>query len=342
MRDKYLKKIISLIIFLILASACDHPDKNPERSKTHEDKDTISSESQNKFLFLTEWFGKTGVYWYDLVKKKYKPVWWHPRENVVMLNYRSGKYSSFFFTANEVGVEDNFPFFRRLKLFRIEKDFSVTKQIDNLGNGFQFTSRWNEDDNLEVIYTSIDLTISSYVNKFTKVYDQYGKLIDSDTETFDIEKRGFPEIIPERNSALSPSEKFGISVKSDSIFLRSAGKDSLTFITATKYNLNKVRWSDDEKYLFFSTIDVSNESIKTKNPETSELFIYSLKDDSLVIKFGGAGVKNFFTSGDLLIFDDGFDKNSIINIYDLNQQKIVDKVQPQQGCGLVFIPRLQK
>ena len=320
--------------------SCNSSDRNKDELKEKEE--NISTGSPGQFLFLTEWFSKTGVYRYDLAKKKYKPVWWHPRENVVMLIYKSSNHPSFFFTADGAGVEGNFPFFRRLKLFRIEKDFSGTKRIDNLGSGLQFTARWNEDENLEVVFTSFDKTISYYVNKYTKVYDQYGKLVDSDVETFDIEKKGFPELMPERNSALSPSGKSGISIKSDSVFLKSAGNDSLSFISLIKNNLNKVRWSDDEKFLIISTLDLNDESIKTKNPETSELFVYSIEKDLLIGSFGGAGVKNFFTSGDLLIFDDGFDKNSIINIYNLTQRKIVNVVKPKEGCGLVFIPHLPK
>jgi hypothetical protein len=81
-----------------------------------------------------------------------------------------------------------------------------------------------------------------------------------------------------------------------------------------KYSLNKLKWSDNEEYLFFSTFDLNNETIKTKSPETSELFIYALSADSLIVAFGGSGLKNFFTLNDLLIFDDGFDTKSIINL----------------------------
>jgi hypothetical protein len=335
---KPLQIIFSLIILSFFFIACNSSEKNKDKLKGYEEEGNISARSSNQFLFLTEWFAKAGVYRYDLAKKKYKPVWWHPRENVVMLVYKSKDHPSFFFTADAIGVEANFPFFRRLKLFRIEKDFSGTKRIDNLGSGLQFTARWNEDENLEVIFTFIDKTIPSYINKYTKVFDQYGKLINSDIETFDIEKKGFPELMPERNSALSPSGKFGISIKTDSIFFKTAGNDSLYFISTMKHSLNKIRWNDDEKYLVISTLNLNDESIKTKNPETSELFVYSIEKDSLVTSFGGAGVKNFFTTDDLVIFDDGFDKNSVINIYDLMQRKIVDVIEPREGCGLVYIP----
>jgi len=127
---------------------------------------------------------------------------------------------------------------------------------------------------------------------------------------------------------------------SDSVFLKTAGNDPAKFITVIKHSLNKIKWNEVEQFLFISTLNLNNETVKTKKPETSELIIYSLAADSLIEVFGGAGVKNFFTSGDLLIFDDGFGKNSKINIYNLEELKIVDIVQTKEGCGLVVIPQL--
>ena len=330
--------IIPLFIAGLLISSCNKTDKNIEQTKTVAEKDSSSGENLTHFLFLTEWFGKAGVYSYSLSEKKYSPVWWHPRENVVMLIYRPDNMPAYFFTAGKIGTKASFPFFTRLKLFRISRNFSETIQIDKVQEGLQFTTRWNDDNNLEFIFTSIDKVISSYVNQYTKVYDFYGKLIDSRIETFDIEKSGFPYLLPQRNSTISPSAKYGISVLNDSLFLKYAGNDSAKFITVMKHNLNKIKWSEDERFLFISTLNLNNETDKAKAPETSELVIYSLAADSLIKVFGGAGIKNFFTSGDLLIFDDGFGKNSTINIYDLQELKIVDKVQTKEGCGLVFIP----
>lgn len=138
----------------------------------------------------------------------------------------------------------------------------------------------------------------------------------------------------------SGSGRYGVSFKANSVFLKIAGSDTLEFIAVMKHNLNKLKWSDNEKYLFISTLDLNNETIKTRSPETSELFIYSLKSDSLIDAFGGAGLKNFFTLNDLLIFDNGFNNNSIINIYNLKLRKIVDVVKPRGGCGLVNLPML--
>jgi hypothetical protein len=337
MTSTYLKWLF-IIILIIGLTACG--DSTKQKRSNAEVTDTTSTESKVTFLFLTEWFNKVGVYKYDLSKKKYSPVWWHPRENVVMLVYKPGNNPAYFFTSEKIGTKGNFPSFNGLKLFIISHDLSQTKQIDNIGDGIQFTAGWNDDNNLEIIYTDVDKTNASYVNQFTKVYDHYGKLIDSGIRTFDIQKSGFPELVPPRNPSISPLGKFGVSVKSDSLFLKTAVSDSLKFISVLKHNLNKLKWSDNENYLFISTLNIDNETIKTKNPETSELFIYSLSTDSLIGLFGGAGVKNFFTLNDLLIFDDGFNNNSVINIFDLKQKKIIDVVKPKTGCGLVIFPQL--
>jgi len=333
-------KIISVFFLILLCAACNDSVKNEKQNGTNGDGDTLSTNKTNTFLFLTEWFDKVGVYKYDLSRKKYLPVWWHPRENVVMLVYKPVRHPAYFLTSDKIGTRGNFPSFSGLKLFNISQDLSEIKQIDDIGDGIQFTARWNDDDNLELIYTSNDLSIASYVNQYTRVYDHYGKLYDSAIKTFDIQKSGFPELVPPRNSTISPTGKFGISLKSDSLFLKTASNDSLEFITVLKHNLNKIKWSDDEEYLFISTLDLNNETVKTKNPETSELFIYSLTADSLIGVFGGAGVKNFFTLGDLLIFDDGFANNSVINIFDIKEKKIIDVIKPRDGCGLVYIPQL--
>ncbi|HEY6436352.1 MAG TPA: hypothetical protein VIY47_07160, partial [Ignavibacteriaceae bacterium] len=150
----------------------------------------------------------------------------------------------------------------------------------------------------------------------------------------------FPELVPPKNSTISPTGKFGVSLRTDSLFLKTAGTDTLKLVILLKHNLNKIKWSDDEEYLFISTLDLNHETVKTNNPETSELFIYSLTADSLSGAFGGAGVKNFFSMDDLLIFDDGFANNSVINIFSMKEKKITDVIKSRDGCGLVYIPQL--
>ena len=331
-------KALKISFFILIIVSCKEAGEREKQSEASNEQDTLSINESEDFLFLTEWFDKVGVYKYEIEKKKYSPVWWHPRENVVMLVYKPGNFPTYFLTANKIGERTNLPYFNGLKLFIISSDLSETKEIDELGNGIQFSARLDEDNNLEVIYTEVDLTIASYVNQYTRVYDHYGKLIDSNIRTFDIQKSGFPQITPPQISTISPSGNYGVSFRGDSVYLKSTNIDSLKFISVLKLRLNKIKWSIEEKFLLISTIDLENETTKTENPETSELFIYSLSADSVISRFGGEGVKNFFTINDLLIFDDGFEYNSVINIFDLNQNKIIDVINPKHGCGLVYIP----
>src|SRR3990170_1783222 len=178
------RKILLVFLFILVFAACKDTGKVEKQSGTDGSGDMLSTESKNSFLFLTEWFDKVGVYNYDLSKKKYSTVWWHPRENIVMLIYKPGNYPAYFLTSDKTGVKGSFPFFNGLKLFIISQDLSETKQIDNLRSGLQLTARWNDDENLEVNYTAVDKTIASYVNQFTKIYDHYGKLVDSEVKTF--------------------------------------------------------------------------------------------------------------------------------------------------------------
>lgn len=329
---------LSIFIFFLFLISCKDASKTEQQTDTTGIADTSTSSSENSFLFLTEWFDKVGVHKYDLVSKKYKPVWWHPRENVVMLIYKPGKLPTYFLTADKISSKRNIPAFSGLKLFIISNDLSEIKQIDDLNDGVQFTARWNDDENLELLFTAVDKTIANYVNQYTKVYDHYGKLVDSEIRTFDILKSGFPQLAPPRNSSLSPSGKIGVSFKKDSVFIKSATSDSLQFVTVMKHNLNKLKWSEDEKYLFISTLDLNNEAINSKNPETSELFIYSLDADSLIGAFGGAGTKNFVNLNNLLIFDDGVNQDCVIKIFDLKQAGIRDIVKTHHGCSLVTMP----
>lgn len=333
-------KILSIIFLILLNTSCKDASKTEQQTGITGIPDTLISNNNKYFLFLTEWFDKVGVHKYDLVKKRYKTVWWHPRENVVMLIYKPGKLPTYFFTADKITSKVSIPAFSGLKLFIISNDISEIKQIDDIGEGVQFTARWNDDENLELLFTAVDKTIANYVNQYTKVYDHYGKLVDSEIRTFDILKSGFPQLVPPRSPSLSPSGKFGVSFKQDSVFLKTAGGDSLEFVAVMKHNLNKLKWSDNDKFLFISTLDLDNATVKTKNPETSELFIYSLEADSLIGAFGGAGIKNFVTLNDLLIFDDGFNNNSVINIFDLKKKIIVSTIKPARGAGLVVIPQM--
>jgi hypothetical protein len=351
------RRILCVSVYLGLLCGCgdssDDGQKNlPDSNGTSSDlnKETTGETSGSfklqSFPFVGRWYGKTGIFKYDLTQRKYKTIWWNTREDVIMLIYKPEDRPSFFLTSTKYGMKGNFPFINKIRLYRINNETYRAEKISDIGSGVQMTAYWNDEGNLEVIYTAVDETRASYVNEYRQVYNPLGKLIDDEIQTFDIEKDGFPELLPKRGKTLSHTGKYGISAVNDSVFLKSTESEESgrkkKFITMISHSLNKVEWSADEEYLFFSTIDLKNESEKTKKPETSELFVYTIKDDSLVTYWAGAGVKNFFTSGDLLIFDDDFGKNSEIYIYNYRTMNLINEIKMSNGCGLVYVPEMKR
>lgn len=331
-----------LILLSVLIAVLDSCDKPHEEDKTVSDLkvDTNKTEAIIHFLFVGKWYGKSGIYEYDLLEQKHETVWWHPRENVTLLVARLGYKPSFFFTAKKMGVKGSFPFFDKIKIYRISSDLSNTEHIYDIKDGMQITADWNEDGNLEVVFTSMDKTDPTYINRHIKTFDSYGKLINDEIEIFNLVSDGFPELLPKRNPTVSPSGKYGISVIGDSVFLKTTESDSLKLITAINHSVNKINWSKDEEFLFFSTLDLKNETVKTRKPETSGLYVYSNNQDSVIAFWQGAGVKNFLTFDSLIVFDDGFDRNSSINIYNYVKDELINKIQMKGECGLFYIPTL--
>ena len=331
--------LIILSLFLTLFNSCDK-SREEEKIISERKRNTTDVESISFFLFVRKWYGKVGIYKYDLMTKNEETIWWHPRENVNLLISQKKIKPAFFLTVRKTGLKGNFPFFEKVKIYRISSDLSSTEVIYEIKDGMQITAHWNDDDNLEVVFTSIDKTDPAYINRHVKTFDNYGKLINDELEVFNLINDGFPELLPKRNPTISLSGKYGISLIGDSVFLKTAESDSLRFITAINLNLNKIKWSDDEDFLFISTLDLKNETIKTRQPETSELFVYSIQEDSVIASWVGAGVKSFLTIDSLVVFDNGFGRNSSINIYNYIKTKFIDELKINEECGLYFIPEL--
>jgi len=331
--------LIILSLFLTVFNSCDKSHKE-EKTISERKKDTTAFERISFFLFVAKWYGKVGIYKYDLTTKKTEMVWWHPRENVNLLISKNKIKPAFFLTLRKTGFKGNFPFFEKVKIYRISSDLSGTEVIYEIEDGMQITAHWNDDENLEVVFTSIDKTDPTYINRHIKTFDSYGKLINDELEVFNLINDGFPELLPKRNPTISVSGKYGVSLIGDSVLLKTAESDSLRFITAINHNLNKIKWSDDDDFLFISTLDLKNETIKTREPDTSELFVFSIEEDSVIASWGGAGVKSLFTLDSLIVFDNGFGRNSSIIIYNYINAKLIDELKINGECGLYFIPEI--
>jgi hypothetical protein len=328
-----------LSVSIVVFSGCDKP-REEDKTVSNLKVDTTAAEIISHILFVGKWYDKVGIYKYDLIKQKHETVWWHPRENVTLLVAKPVYKPSFFFTTKKMGVKGNFPFFEKIKIYRISSDLTNTEFIYEIKDGMQITADWDEDGNLEVVFSAMDKTDPTFINRHIKTFDNYGKLINDEIEIFNLVSDGFPELLPKRNPTVSLSGKYGISFLGDSVFLKTAESDSLILITTIKHSLNKINWSKDDEFIFISTLDLKNETVKTRKPETAELYVYSISQDSVIAFWKGAGVKNFYTFDSLIVFDEGFGRNSSINIYNFVKEELIDKFQMKGECGLFYIPKL--
>ncbi len=338
MQNKIKIGCLALFIFLFAISCNNKQNKNvDDQIDSTEVRDTMPIEKRDHFLFVGKYYGKPGVFKYNIQGQKYEPVFAVQKESVISLNYSRDLNSIFFLTARKSGTRGGLPFVNKIKFYRVNPENQAVEMIEDFGSGNQLLAQWNDDGNYEVIITSIDKTVSSYFNVVKKVYNTFGRLIDERTETYDIINDGYPSLIPNRYSTVSPSGRYWIAAANDSIFLKTAGEKSLRFITIVNYDINKVSWNKDEDFLFFSTFTPDNETVNVQ--KHSELFAYSINGDSLVSKWEGAGVQNFITFNNLLVFDNGLNYRSFISIYNYKQNKLVKTVRISGGCGLVNIPR---
>jgi len=331
---------ISCVVFLIsfIAISCNNKQNNSvnDQVDTTEVRDTIQIEKRDHILFVGKYYGKPDVFKYNIREQKYEPLFAVKKESVISLNYSDDLNSIFFLTAGKSGTRGGLPFVNNIKFYRLNTENQSVELIEDFGNGNQILAQWNDDGNYEVIITSIDNTVSSYFNVDKKVYNTFGRLIDEKTDTYDIINDGYPSLIPLRSSTVSPSGKYEIAVVEDSMFLKTAGEDNSQFITIANYKINKISWSYDEDYLFLSTFTQDNESANLQ--KQSELFAYSINGDSLISRWEGAGAKNFITFNKLLIFDDGLNYQSHINIYNYKRNELIEIVKMRGGCGLINIP----
>jgi len=326
-------QILFLAGLIFFQYACENQKKPADEkninSTLNEQKDSLSH-----FAYVALAYGKPAIYKYDIVKENFELLWWNQDDFVIALITDHKTNNSFFITARKVGQKGNFPFISNIELYRINPKVTEVDFISSIGNSMQINAYWNDEGNFELVFTDIDKTISSYINKCVQVYNSFGKIIDDKVETFDLAKTGYPQLLPKKSSTVSESGRYGISEINDSVYLRTAGDKKEQFITLIDGSISEVGWSRDEDYLFFSTSNAKGSTDKSKDSPVSGLYIYDIKKDSLVSSWIGPGRKDFFTTGDLLIFEDGLAENSYIVVYNFREAEQLNTFTRKGGNGL--------
>lgn len=333
-----MKKLLIIILMLFIVS-CEN--------KQYKANEPPIKRDFNSFIFVGLIKKHPGLYKYFISSNSYSEFWQSKEEKVIELSYSQNHNSSFFLTAVKEGKQGIFPFIKEARLYVIPDSSSRPLFVKELGSGLQVFSRWESEAVFRIVFNSWDKKVSTYINQKTIIFNTYGRILREEKKTFDITSDGYPRLPRIKPDSLSPSGRYKIiyqDEKADSVFLIERKTDKKFFIVRLTKPVNDISWSDNRNILFLSTINMTaeNSSIFTNTPNTADLYAYSIPAKKIIKEWTGGGYKNFFTAGDFLVFDNGFQKNSSINIYNFKEDKIIKKINIKGGCGLTGIPKTPK
>lgn len=341
--------ILFNILILVFFAGCirkNEPHRKPLQKDSTETEKYPTSPTDNEFLFVGVINNKAGLYKYNFTSKTQSEYWNSNKDDVIDFSYSNDLKAAFMLTAKEHGKKGIFPFVDKVKLYFVKQDSTALEFVEEIGSGLQVFSFWETDSVFKVVLNFMDVSVGKYLEQYIKRYNYFGKKLSDEKKRFELAKDGFPKIPTSEKKLTSPNFKYSLE-EFDSVFteiylLDNSDKQKKVLITKQNQKLNFVDWTIDNKFLIFTTLDISpmNETLYEPEPNTSKLFIYSLSEKKLVKIFEGGGIKNFLLLGNILIFDDGFEEKSKIFIYNFKSQKITDSISVTGGCGLKNIPSI--
>lgn len=331
----FMKYFMMLIFSLILFSSCGDDNQNDV------DEDNLNKEIENAklsefsgFYFVGNYAGKPSIYVYDHETDKYKVFWHSDDERVIDLLISPDNKSGYFITKRKQRLKSSQPAIEKGKLYRIDFDVKKVESITQLEDGIQIIPFWMDNDRFTLVINSIDKTIASYVNKNIQVYNRFGKLLSDNTEVYDLTKDGYPITKLPAINIISPNELFTVVEKKDSLFVRQqkSQKEIKTGILSTK--IQQLAWAENNKHLIMLLASKEKEKQSTDDTGKSILTIFDLQKKKTVNMFDTVGSNRFVLIGDFLIFDNGFGKDSHIEIFKLESLSNYKTIKINGGCGL--------
>ncbi|MHB1687120.1 MAG: hypothetical protein ACYCVH_07085 [Ignavibacteriaceae bacterium] len=335
-----------LIIFCVpIISGC--VEKKNESEAIDNPKKSVRKSSGNSdyFFFVGIIKNNSALYKYNFDKKEPVKFWSNENEKVIELSYSHDRKYAFFLTAENVSKLGVFPYLKNIRLYLLNTGSSNFFFIKKIGSGLQVFTSWETNSTFKIILNSPDKNVVTYVNQTTEYFNTYGKELINETKTYDITKDGYPKPPENKSANVSLSGMYKIfftDSTTSSIFIHEASSGKNIMITSVDQKLKQVGWAIDGRFAIFSTINITpqNQTLNDKKPETSKIFIYSIKGNKIVKEWNGSGVKDFFIINNFLIFDDGFNNDSSIRIFEIESQKTFDIIKIKGGCGLRSIPQI--
>ena len=325
-----------LVILTLLTIGCGGKNRN---GKLPESKNYI--DSLTRFLFAGKSGKETALYVYDLSTDKYSLLKTKVIGKIIDIQSSPSRNYVYVITVAKDGKSGVFPFFQKARLHLLNGRTFATLSSISLGDGIQLVSSCDTDSTISVVINKIQSNMYSHVTQQKIVFSWDGNQVKDETKIFDFVKQGYPSLPKPKMQLLSENEKFSITPnEKNAVFLHGGVENPKLLARESKQKLNAVSWTTDNTIVVFSTIDISqaNETLQTESPQTSTLYIFSLKENKMLEKFEGPGLKHFDVIRNLVIFDSGFGAASHIYIYDLQKKSETQIISLSAGCGLMSIP----
>jgi hypothetical protein len=344
--------IIFLSTGIIFISGCINKNNNVKTGQINSAKvsHTVKiSSGINEFYFVGMSGKNPCIYKFTSKKrlpgieeKNFSKFWSKPNEKVIKLSYSPDKKTLFLLTAEDFGRKAVLPFVNGIKVYCIIADSSKVKYVKQIGSGLQVFTMWGQDNTFRIILNSFDRNSTDYINQQTFIFNDTGKTVDFYSKKFNILNEGYPQIVEKFGLTTSPGSNYSIFAVDSTktfIYLQNNSNGKVELITSTDQIINLADWSPDEKYLIFSTINPPQKSktISKGISNNSKVFIYSIEENKIIDILEIGRINNFVVKGNLLIFDNGYRKNSFIEIINYKTLKPFYIIHIKGGCSLKSI-----
>lgn len=321
-----------VLLSLIIISCTDNKNEHLIGDGNHKSIKEFPSPEFFYFAGATEL--NPGVYKFNFEKKKSTLIWNSRTEKVIDLIASDDFEKVFFITAVGYGMAGSFPYINKARLYRIDPVTHKAEYLTTIGDVIQIYSYWSEEGNFNLFINSFDPRVNTYVIQNKQLYNQFGRILTDESETFDLLISGYPKFKFKEAKFNSYNGKFRLLNVADSIFVRSQKDKQRIFLQETDHRINDVEWISERSLLIYSTIIKENR----KQTEVATLNIYNTETKEMLKNFTGLSLFRFAITNDFLIFDSGFGRNSKIYILNLNDLSEFFKINIAGGCGLRNIP----
>lgn len=325
-----------IFIFIMLLFVLGCTEKNEDQENIQLDQEIAKAKLSEikSFLFVGNFSGLPSIYKYDITTGKSKIFWRHDDEKVLDLLISGDRKSAYFITKKTQRLKSSQPAIEKGQLYRIDIESNKVDLINQLDEGIQIICFWTVDDRFTLIINSIDKTIASYINKNTQIYNKFGKLLSDKNEIFDITKDGYPVTKFPELKYISPNGMFTILEKNDSVQIKQIKTAKLIKTRFVHKEIKQIGWAENNKDIILLVSDKIGNKSSSPNPIKSLLVIFDLQKKKTVKIFDGVGYKHFALIGDLLIFDEGFGKDSFIRLIKISLLEDYKTIKIIGGCGL--------